>query len=166
MLQDLLSSRDALHSLCVNLTSESALRNPAADRWSITQIVDHLTISERRFVIGIKRCISQPPASPELLLQTREIQPILDNHIAVPTRKAQAPETVRPESSSWPEALEAFISQREKTIALFEIASPALHTHVLAHPLLGPMTVAQWFQFTIGHTRRHCLQIQANLVTQ
>lgn len=166
MLHDLLSSRDTLNSLCAQLTADFALHQPAPNSWSIAEIVDHLSISERRASVGIKRTMSQQPASAELLLQTRQVQAILDNHIAVPTRKAQAPDTVRPGTPAWPDALQSFLTQREQSIALFESAGEALNTHVMPHPLLGPMTLAQWFQFTVGHTRRHCLQIESILASR
>ncbi len=160
MLPDLQSSRDTLLAICASLSAEVALRQPSDASWSIAAIVEHLAISERRALVGMKRTATQSPANPESLEQTKAVQSILDQHIAVATRKAIAPEATQPINASWPGSLESFLEIRQQTLDFLQTYGDKLGAYTMQHPLLGTMTLVQWLQFTAAHTVRHTTQIR------
>ena len=137
---------------------------PAADQWSVAQILDHLAIAHTRVATAVSKWIADakangigPDTAKSSVLSTLPIELILDR-----TQKVQAPETIRPRSDIDAEtAWTDFEQAREKVRAAFLTGDGlALDQVIQSHPVLGPLNMYQWVMFNGSHEARHTLQIR------
>lgn len=163
MIQTLIQTRDQILTLCEGLSVEKANSRPIEGGWTISEVMEHLAVSERGSLIGIKRTLGRPEANPELLKETIGKTELIETRIPSVLRKVSAPEMVLPTGrfKQWPEALHAFLEVRLNTIQMAESADEALDNRVMLHAILGPLTLRQWLYFTVAHTQRHTRQIEA-----
>jgi hypothetical protein len=165
MIQHLIATRDRLRKLCTSLSADHAQGKLSPESWSIAEILEHLALTERRSLIGIKRALSQPESDAETIAQTADKLLIITNRVPIRAGRIPAPESLLPSGSLgiWPGPLEAFELARANTLALAETVDSTFDHRVMAHPALGPLTLRQWFSFTAAHSERHCLQIEERL---
>ena len=162
MTDTLIKSRDRLLNLCKSLSAKQATARLGADTWSIADIVEHLALSERGSMIGVKRTLSQPEATGDLLAQTNQKSELIQTRIPTLASRAAAPDLLLPSGrfKEWPGALLAFEQARSNTLDMEAVADDAFDSRVMPHPILGPLTLRQWFHFTAEHTERHTRKIE------
>jgi hypothetical protein len=162
MTHPLIESRDRLIQLCRGLSPEKTAVRLSDAAWTIAEIVEHLAITERGSMVGVKRSLGQAEAAQELLAQTTDKTNLIQARIPTVVRKVVAPEFVQPSGrfKDWPSPLIAFEQERANTIAMEAAADSAYDNRVMPHPILGPLTLRQWFYFTSAHTERHTKQIE------
>lgn len=137
---------------------------PAPDRWSVAEIIQHLSIVEER----IGRRLSQQIAearSAGLSPETSEapILPILDlERLEDRSRRVTAPEFAVP--TILMTADDAWVALEESTKSVREALRVgdgyALGVLNAPHPRLGPLSLYQWFAFIGAHEGRHAAQIR------
>ena len=139
-------------------------QRPSPDRWSVSEVLDHLAIIERRIVRVLARSIESAKAAglgPEL-----ETSPVLDTlnreRIEDRSQPVEAPETVRPQSgndaaSGW-EALQK--SRADLRSAILAGDGLALSEVTQQHPVLGVINLYQWVIFVGAHESRHTEQLR------
>ncbi|HSE31615.1 MAG TPA: DinB family protein [Pyrinomonadaceae bacterium] len=144
----------------------SAARNqkPAADQWSVAQVLDHLAIVHGRVAAAVSKWIAEaqaagigPETSNSSLLNTIPTERILDR-----SQKFRAPEAILPRSdidaeTAWHELQQA---QEKLRAAFLSGDGLALEEVVQPHPVLGPINMYQWTLFEGSHEARHSLQIR------
>jgi hypothetical protein len=137
---------------------------PAPDRWSVAQILDHLTIIDNRVAIGISKWIMEardaglgPETETSSVLKTIPSALITDR-----SRKVAAPAEVRPRSDVDFEAAWAGIEEAQARLRAAFLTGDglALGQVVQSHPVMGPLNVYQWMLFGASHEARHTLQIR------
>ena len=147
-----------------SVPSHARNQKPAADQWSVAQVLNHLTIAHNRVAAAMGKWIAEaqtsglgPETSSSPLLHTIPAERILDR-----SRKFQAPETIVPRSDVDAEtALSELEQAREKLRAAFLSGDGlALEQVVQPHPVLGPINMYQWALFSGSHEARHSLQIR------
>ena len=131
--------------------------NPAPDSWSVSQVVEHLTVLEGVFVEYRWPQLMQAPAG-EPGIDVEKMDAMILETVPDRTTKIRAPEMIAP-TGRWapPELLERFQANRRKTIGLISTAD--LREHVGPHPVLGPLDAYQWLLAVGAHTQRHTRQI-------
>jgi uncharacterized damage-inducible protein DinB len=149
-------TRNALVDSVVGLSAPQWEFKPAADRWSIAEIVEHLVIIEGRIhaLVGRMGEAPEPPAEwNQAEMDARILREVPDR-----SSKVQAPPVLCP-TQGWSrtEALERFFKTRERTIQLLE--APSLRGHVLPHPIMGMWDGYQWLVAVGAHGMRHTGQI-------
>ena len=140
---------------------------PAADRWSVAEVLDHLQRVEGGVAMLIAKRSTKARAAglgPEkstdsVLGSIDHMGEMLDNG------RIESPETVRPQSDADPEkALAGLTASRQSLrdaantadgLALGEIK----HTHAV----LGELDLYQWIIFLGRHEARHTRQIERTL---
>jgi hypothetical protein len=140
---------------------------PAANRWSIQQIAEHLLLTYSATETAIEaRLVKRTPT---------RARPNLTQHIAqytlirigyFPTGR-KAPQLVTPPSTSQPLSgaqLIAAASDHLTRLDLLcneaqEIFGPS--TRCASHMILGPLSLDQWRRFQLIHGEHHIKQIQA-----
>ena len=137
---------------------------PAPDRWSASEILEHLGLVERRFAAIIALRISEARATglgPER--NPREPLPAsLRKMLTDRANRRNAPDAVQPSgqldaAAAWTE-LERV---RRELRATAEAADGlALSTVIHNHPVFGTLNVYQLLDFIAGHEMRHARQIQ------
>jgi len=143
-----------------------AARNaqPTADRWSVAQVLDHLTLIDKRVTAGFDKWITEAQAKG--LGNETETSSVLNSLptalITDRSRKFNAPEEIRPRTevdaeTAWTELEDARAKLRAAFLngdglALAQVKQP--------HPVLGPINIYQWALFVGSHEARHALQIR------
>jgi hypothetical protein len=149
-----------LQRVLTGAEDEFCSRRPAAGRWSIAEIVEHLVIIEKR----VPRLLQAKLPEQELVSDTSNVQERdaeLVERVGSYTAKVSAPDVVKPAGryKSCRQALEDFGAARQRTLAYVRSAPPYLRGRLLSHPLLGPIDGCQWLLALAAHTQRHIKQI-------
>ena len=154
--RSLCETRDALVEATAGLSPSQWEFKPAADCWSVAEIVEHVALIEERVKLLIGKMGDAPAPEPDW--DRARLDDLIPREIPKRTSRVQAPPHVLPTGRwSGPEAVEQFIQKREHTIGL--LAAPALRGHVLPHPIFGPWDGYQWILATGAHSARHTGQI-------
>ncbi|UPK70157.1 DinB family protein [Chitinophaga filiformis] len=151
---------------------EVLLRQPAPEKWSVAQCLDHLNAYSRFYVPAMEKAIqsaltgSLPPAPAATFKSgwlgnyfTKMMEPKTDGQ---PGMRMQAPKAYRPMSNlDADKVVSEFIAWQQKTKALLDQAQS-----VNLQKLKIPTTLGNWlkfslgdtFRFVIAHERRHMAQ--------
>jgi hypothetical protein len=138
-------------------------RQPAADRWSVAEVLEHLGLVEERFKTIIADRLAEARASG--LGAERETSPIVPTldlaGILDRSSKHQAPDVVRPQGSDWKTAWSRLEDVRRSFLGVYGSGDGlALADVVHVHPRLGSLNLYQWGVWVGGHEARHTEQIR------
>ena len=139
-------------------------RRPAADVWSVAEVLEHLHRTESGVALLVTARLAE--ARQAGLAQERETGSLLGSldrfGIAEGRRRVPAPRLVHPTGAlDWVLALDRLAASREALrhavaagdgLALGEVVHP--------HPLLGSLSLYQWILFVGQHEARHAAQIR------
>jgi DinB family protein len=138
-------------------------RRPGADRWSVNEILEHLSLVEQRFTGLIAMRIAEARVAgvgPEE--DTRDLFPAgLRQMFADRANRRVAPEAVHPkggldEVAAWAAVERARALMRDTVSAADGLAlSRVAHTH----PVFGTLNVYQLVELIASHEVRHSKQI-------
>lgn len=138
-------------------------QRPAPDRWSVAEVLEHLSIVESRITDGFVHQVSAARATGlGRDLETSPVVPTLDTTVLLDrTNRITAIEAVRPHGMSASAAWSALEQSREQLrAALLDADGLALSTLTARHPVLGEMNLYQRIAFVGGHEARHAAQIR------
>ncbi|HKV95811.1 MAG TPA: DinB family protein [Candidatus Angelobacter sp.] len=159
-------TRKRLEEATAGLSGEQARFKPAPERWSIAEILEHLSIAHDRIMTRIVEQFPQAPAS-EPGRDSQTVDALILEKIPDRSMKASAPEFARPTSLVAPaEALDRIFRSYQR-LAEFLESTADLREHVLeAMPLRfttnGAHSTAdgyQWALIAAAHDERHVRQI-------
>jgi uncharacterized damage-inducible protein DinB len=160
-IRELEASRNELLAAVQRLTPAQWRFNPAPERWSIAECVEHIALTEDSyFQLITQKLVKAPPAAPEKLAEVRgRDQYVLDT---MPDRssKRQTSPALEPKGKSPEESLEHFRKSRDRFISYVRTTSDPLRFRVQAHRALGLIDGYQWILLAAGHVRRHIEQIE------
>ena len=134
-------------------------RDPA--KWSVVEIVEHLTRAYSGTAKGFERCLEKgaPLASPATLKQS--VQQFALINLGFFPEGRQAPKHIIPTGEL---DLGAVLDAVRRD--LLRLDGAAVKTKqalgagkMLDHPIIGALTVDQWLRFHVIHTRHHAKQI-------
>jgi len=130
---------------------------PAADRWSVAEVVEHLALVED-LVNGVLGTLEKAPAL-DANRDVKQLDALILSKVPDRSTKAQAPDQVTPTGRWTPAvALDHFLASRAQIAAALR-SMHDLRAHVVAHPALGPLDGYQWILTVAAHTERHTKQI-------
>ena len=148
--------------------SELLCQRASADGWSVSEILDHLSIVEA----GIARLIAKRAARARDAglgeeTSTESVLASFDPYRARldATTVMQAPTTVLPRANvDIKEAIKGLESSREALrVAVLGASGLSLGEIKHTHPLLGELDLYQWLIFVGQHEGRHTKQIERTL---
>ena len=154
-------SHASLERVLTGVEDEFCSRKPATGGWSITEIMEHLVIIEKRIPRFLQQKLpEQEPVSHNVNARMHDSE--LLERVISNTSKTNAPESAKPTGryNSCRQALDDFGAARQRTLAYIKSAPPELRGRLLPHPMLGPMDGSQWLLFLAAHTQRHIVQIE------
>jgi hypothetical protein len=138
-------------------------QKPAADRWSVNEVLEHLGIVEQFFLgpLADKVAAATPGLSPEvdtpagLADETRAFMSNREN-------KRNAPETVQPKGAmDSATALRVLADGHARFRGVVSAADGlALSSITHDHRFFGTLNVYQWIELVAGHEGRHLEQIR------
>lgn len=161
-MQELHNSRDAFLRAIEGLSEEQWRFHPAAGRWSIADVAEHVAVIEDICLDAVTQRLRPSAARHELAdaaaLPPEKIIPVMADR----SEKRQAPELAVP-TGRWPSAEELirhFRESRELLIRHVETAGRGLYAGHYRHYHLGLLNGYQWALLASGHLLRHLAQIE------
>ncbi len=143
------------------LTTAQWTYKPDPTRWSIAECVEHIVVTERRFLETARKTLDTP-AEPEKYQSDKDdslYQAMQDR-----SQKATAPAEVAPsgrtEFGTTTSGLQAFRTTRAATIGFVRETKGDLRAHGARHPGFGDIDGYQWVLLAAGHGARHTKQIE------
>jgi uncharacterized damage-inducible protein DinB len=161
--QQLDDARAALQAAVQAVPQHVRSRRPASDRWSVNEILEHLSLVEQRFAALIAMRIAEA--------RQKELGPEQDARDPFPATLRQmfgdranrrsAPEAVHPkggldDASAWAAVEQSRALIRETVSAADGLALSQVVHH---HPVFGTLNVYQLVELVANHEVRHSKQI-------
>ena len=157
-LKHLEQTRDAIVAATKGLSGAQMKFNPAPDRWSVAETLEHIALAEDFLLQNVTDKIMKSPAGPADR-DTAKADAMVLAMIPDRSHKAQAPPPLVPTGRWTPaETLDHFLKSRAQTIAFLE-STPDLRQHVADSPLGQPLDAYEWLLFVSAHSERHTKQI-------
>jgi DinB superfamily len=153
---DLEVSCERLLRTTQGLSPEQLHHRPAPDRWSIAEILEHVTFVEGRILAGISRALEKPSTVARVMDDDSLVQKALDR-----TSRLRGPDALAP-SGRWPldRLFSEFEGARKRSIEFAKTTSEDLRQHSYPHPFFGELDCYQWLLLIPAHGERHRLQAQ------
>ncbi|MBV9772498.1 MAG: DinB family protein [Gemmatimonadetes bacterium] len=163
LLDELDTHRAALRAEVDRVPPALREQRPAPDRWSVAEVLEHLSMVENRIAGVLEGRIAAARA--EGLREETETGPVVPENYVALVRDRSRPRVAS--EASTPRGLDA-----EGAWAALEQARGALRRAVLAgdglalgevtapHPALGEIDLYQWIAFVGGHEVRHTDQLR------
>jgi len=130
-------------------------------KWSLVEIVEHLSRAYSGTAKGFERCIQQGAPLATATTFTQRLQQFVVIGLGFFPKGRQAPKHIIPTGEL---DLSAVIDASRRNLAWLDEA--AIKTRqmlgsgkMLDHPILGALTVDQWLKFHEVHTHHHARQI-------
>jgi hypothetical protein len=133
---------------------------PAPEVWSVQECAEHIILSED-FIRESALKVAQTPAVARPATSTAEQDRKLFESIQDRSKKANAPEPIRPGAkfATPADAVKEFTARRAKTIEYVKTTNDELRTHVTPTPI-GQADVYQFLLLLASHSARHTAQIK------
>ena len=133
----------------------------APDRWSIAETAEHIAVTEDTIWKLVGEKMMKSPATPEKAAEAQGKDEIILTKVPDRSRKAQAPEQLKPTGRWATRALlvKAFEDSRSQEIAFLKATKEDLRNHFEEHPFLKTIDAYQWLLLNGAHCKRHTAQI-------
>jgi hypothetical protein len=156
--------RAALQSAVADVPAALRTRRPGKDRWSVAEVLEHLTLVESRIAkmladrLAAARATGIGPETDESpVVPTIDVGRLLDRSTPITASEAALPGGDQAPDLSW----DALTKQRAGLLATIREADGlALGDVTIPHARLGNLNVYQWLVFLGAHEGRHALQIR------
>lgn len=166
ILTDYLGTLDTNTRNIINLASSLEDRTyPVPEgKWNPLQILEHIYLTDRVVIMLLSRP-SEQIHDDEYILGPARLEKVIVTRRDV---KVEAPDALHPKGQFETAAdfVKAFSQQRNDLSSKLSKGEIALDNRVHKHLRLGEMTIADWLQFIVQHSRRHFEQIQDILQNQ
>lgn len=152
---------DNLQKSIAGLSKEQLQFKPSEDRWSVSQCIEHIILTEN-MLFEMAKEVMDKPANPERRKEVKISDEDLIAGMRDRTQKATAAEELQGEGSyTDPEtAMQDFIEQREEVLEYIRNTTlEDLRSHISDLPF-GAVDAYQSFLFIAGHSDRHTLQVE------
>lgn len=163
VLTELEQARAILRHAVEAVPESSRATRPGEGRWSVNEVLEHLSMVERRFTGVIATRIREAKeAGLDAEQNARDPLPLdLQKRLADRTNRRNAPEAVIPSGTL--DSSSAWRAVEEARAGLCELLRSneglALSTVLHQHPVFGTLNVYQVAELIAHHERRHAKQI-------
>ncbi|WP_139492421.1 DinB family protein [Brevibacillus dissolubilis] len=156
MIQQIREVRSILLQTIAALTDEQLNHHPATDKWSIGQVLYHLTMTDQWAGSAIALSLAQE-TTPQP--KARPVEMVLNRSI-----KIEAPDAFTPPDRSYTKSELIHLLEQTRH-ELEQVISPVTESAVLQekslpHPILGPISLKQALDLLLMHEQRHTEQIR------
>ncbi|MDQ3635983.1 MAG: DinB family protein [Acidobacteriota bacterium] len=161
--------QEKLKSIVGNLTEEQADFLPVDGKWTVAQIVEHLSKVEDGMTKIFAKLLKQAQAEGKTSDGTVKLSgAFLEGIAKIAEQKLEALEIVHPEGKQTiAESLAAMKKNRQKLEELRPLFETVEGTgFTFPHPAFGEINAHDWLALIGGHTFRHIRQIEKILAQQ
>jgi hypothetical protein len=158
LLKELEGSRERLLRMAKNLSREELHYRPEADRWTVAECLEHISMVEARVLGAIHKTLEAGPDSSKRSALEGMDDALIAGAVARVARY-KAPEYVVPTGRCPDEQLlTEFEGTRQQTRAFAASTDADLRRHFYKHPALGDLDLYQWMLLIAAHCDRHRVQ--------
>src|SRR5712692_10048835 len=154
-------SQAEFNELTAGLTDAQWIYKPAPDRWSVGETAEHIVLAEGLLFSKLEEALANPP-NPEWETKTAGKTEFIERVMPDRSHKAQAPESVQP-NSKWTreETIARYKEARAKTLKFIQETDVPLKSHTSEHPfpVFNTLNAYQWLLYIPLHNLRHGQQI-------
>ncbi len=153
----------ALHELVSGLTTQQLSFRESEDRWSILEVIEHITLAQQATYAVLTGDLVEIEASEEGEATAAGFEQQVAESLADRSQTFDAPPEFVPTGSfsSGDEAIAAFDEGRGSMIYFLENADFDLRSRGAQHPIFGQVVdVSTWAVVDVNHAKRHMQQIQ------
>ena len=161
---DIDATRARLFQTVEGLSAAQQTFSPAPDRWSVAEVLEHLSIIERRVAKLVAALLDKAEANGQSRDGGEPFAPVSVAEFVERSRaqKFDAPEEVRPEGLPLADSLSSLRDSRAALQALRPRVERVDGCAIrFPHPAWGPLNLYQWVAFIGAHESRHLAQIEA-----
>jgi uncharacterized damage-inducible protein DinB len=158
------SSHERLSALLSTIPPQQWNRRPSEDRWSIEEIMEHVSLVNQGFLRITGKLLREATESGAGAAVPFEVGPILPRATAEqPLVPVKAPPQVEPTGGV---PVETSLAQMKEVLDSFRKLQPQLEAidlsrQTFSHSRLGALTAYQWMTLLHEHQDRHAGQISA-----
>ena len=161
VVQYLAESRERLVLAVEGLSDEQRSFQPAQDRWSIADCVEHIIVVETSVLRNIQQVLQSAP-QPERQNEAQGKEQVILERVPARERRVKGPEEAMPQGR-WPDfedLMRQFEATRERSVRFSAVTQADLRNHFFPHPFLGLLDCYQWLLFLSAHCERHVRQME------
>ena len=157
-------TRARLLAAVEGLSEEQQAFSPAPGRWSVAELVEHLSIVEGNVATLLDKLLGKAEESGAGGATPGHFDPVSIEEFVERSRavKFEAPERIRPTGLAVADSLARLTESRAALHALRPRVERADGRAIrFPHPAWGPLDLYQWLLFVGAHEDRHLAQIEA-----
>jgi hypothetical protein len=164
LLQHLDIQHDRLRRAVESVPRERREEKPTPERWSVAEVIEHLSIVETRIARVFTAKLTEARTSGSLVAE-RDESPVVGtidmDRVLDRSRRITAAEAVLPSGKLDAEAAWSALEDARTTLrnSVLSADGVALGEIVQPHPVLGPINLYQWIAFAGAHQARHTAQV-------
>ncbi|MGP0099551.1 MAG: DUF1569 domain-containing protein [Terriglobales bacterium] len=145
--------------------STDQLEHAPAEKWSGTQILEHLFLTYKHTNRGLTKCLDEGRSLAKPATFGDRVATLLVVNFGYLPRGRKAPERTVPRGMAPDEARSAIAAELDKMASSLDECERKFGARVkiLNHPILGPLTADEWRKFHWVHGRHHARQIREGL---
>jgi len=158
--QYLTETRERLLGTARGLSPQQLNHKPGPDRWSVAEVLEHLTVTESRLLPRIEAVLQGSPDPAKASAWEGREEALLQSVISRSPR-VQAPDPIQP-TGRWghEELFRQVEAARGRTTEFAAQTNAPLRSFFQTHPVLGELDCYQWLLITGAHWERHRAQIE------
>lgn len=150
------------HAVVSALAADQALALAEEEKWSVAQIVEHVSLVEGGIVRICSRLISKAEAAGQMSSGVLDLSEFMQKADGITDVKLEAPEVVHPVNGR---SIANSLEVMEENGRAFDELRPRLekfdcNAHKFPHPYLGDLSALEWLTLAGGHKIRHLRQIK------
>lgn len=152
--------KEAIASATRGMSTELLTSHPAG-KWCAAEVLEHLYLTYHGTVKGCQRCLEQGKSLARTPSLADRVRTLVVVSLGYMPEGRKAPDRSTPRGMAAEEVVKAIgaeIIAMDDLLAKCEVRF-GRHTRILDHPVLGPLTAAQWRKFHWVHGRHHVKQI-------
>lgn len=157
--------RKKLIAAVVNMPVEQAETRPAPDRWSVAEILEHVSMVETGIGRICQKLLGKSKEA-DMMSDGFQLSPeFISGSARLDAIKVEAPERVKP-GGGVAVADSLALLERSRSVLLEmreDFEKYDSHTHKFPHPYIGDMSAVEWLILAGGHESRHLKQIQTQI---
>ena len=161
VVQLLHDSQTEFLELTSSLSDAQWIAQPAAERWSVEQIAEHLVLGEAAMLGKIAEALAHPP-DPDWEAEDARKSKFVERVLPDRSRKATAPPRLHPHHG-WTreETIARYREGRAKTLQFVAELDQPLKRHLAEHPfpIFNMLNAYHWLLYIPLHNARHNQQI-------